>query len=209
MSETQTPVQEQRKTYHHGDLREQLLMVVRELVEAHGPEGFSVAEAARRAGVSTAAPYKHFKDRTDLLNALVSDAMDRLAMHMARECERYPAGSVEAVAGIGQAYINFAKTEPGIFRLMFGLTEGQEEDDGLQRKGEACRGIVEKACAACLGAAASDQTVTLSAYILWTSVHGHAFLSIDNKNKEEARELNDWDFLMTVTRSVLEASART
>lgn len=208
MSDSPATVQDRRTTYHHGDLRGKLLAVVRELVEAHGPEGFSVAEAARRAGVSTAAPYKHFKDRTDLLNALVFDAMDRLAVCMARECERYPAGSVEAVAGLGQAYINFAKAEPGIFRLMFGLTEGQEDDDGVLQKGRVCREIVEKACAACLGAGVAEQAVALSAYILWTSVHGHAFLSIDNKNREEARELNDWDFLMTVARSVLKASVR-
>ncbi|WP_299409353.1 TetR/AcrR family transcriptional regulator [uncultured Roseobacter sp.] len=208
MSDSSPEVQDRRTTYHHGDLRGQLLSVVRELVELHGPEGFSVAEAARRAGVSTAAPYKHFKDRTDLLNALVSDAMDRLAMHMARERDLFPAGSYEAIAGIGRAYITFAKTEPGIFRLMFGLTEGQEDDDCLQKKGMICREIVEKACADCLGKDASTQAVTLAAYILWTSVHGHAFLSIDNKNKAEAQELNDWDFLMTVTRGILEASLR-
>ncbi|WP_299967130.1 TetR/AcrR family transcriptional regulator [uncultured Roseobacter sp.] len=196
---------DQRKTYHHGDLRERLLEVVRDLVEVHGPEGFSVAEAARRAGVSTAAPYKHFKDRTDLLNALVSAAMDRLAQRMAQECAAHPEGSVEAVAGIGQAYITFAKTEPGIFRLMFGLTEGHEDEDLLHAKGRLCRSIVETACADYLGRQVPDQVVNLTAYILWTSVHGHAFLSIDRKNKEEIEALDDWDFLMTVTRGVLEA----
>ena len=159
-------------------------------------------------GGSTAAPYKHFKDRTDLLNALVSDAMDRLATKMAEQRDRYPTGTYEAVAGIGQAYIDFAKAEPGIFRLMFGLTEGHEDEDALQKKGKLCREIVETACGACIGADASDQAAILSAYILWTSVHGHAFLSIDNKNKDEAEGLDDWDFLMAVTCAVLDASAR-
>ncbi|WP_299671536.1 TetR/AcrR family transcriptional regulator [uncultured Roseobacter sp.] len=208
MSESEATLPDRRSTYHHGDLRERLLEVVRDLVETHGPEGFSVAEAARRAGVSTAAPYKHFKDRTDLLNALVSDAMDRLAGQMAAERDRYPIGTYEAVAGIGQAYIDFAKTEPGIFRLMFGLTEGHEDEDALQQKGNLCREIVETACGACIGAEATDQAAVLSAYILWTSVHGHAFLSIDKKNKAEADGLKDWHFLMTVTRAVLDASAR-
>ncbi|MEM9637575.1 MAG: TetR/AcrR family transcriptional regulator [Pseudomonadota bacterium] len=208
MSDSHDTLPDRRATYHHGDLREQLLAVVRDLVETHGPEGFSVAEAARRAGVSTAAPYKHFKDRTDLLNALVSDAMDRLATKMAEQRDRYPTGTYEAVAGIGQAYIDFAKAEPGIFRLMFGLTEGHEDEDALQKKGKLCREIVETACGACIGADASDQAAILSAYILWTSVHGHAFLSIDNKNKDEAEGLDDWDFLMAVTCAVLDASAR-
>lgn len=203
MSDSSPAVQDRRATYHHGDLRGQLLSVVRDLVELHGPEGFSVAEAARRAGVSTAAPYKHFKDRNDLLNALVSDAMDRLALQMAQERDRHPKDSIEAVAGIGKAYIDFAKAEPGIFRLMFGLTEGQEEDDCLQEKGEACFEIVVGACAGYLGATAAPEAAARSAYILWTSVHGHAFLSIDNKNKTENKALEDWDFLMTVGRAIL------
>lgn len=206
MSDSHDTLPDRRTTYHHGDLREKLLTVVRELVEVHGPDGFSVAEAARRAGVSTAAPYKHFKDRTELMNALVSDAMDRLAGQMARGRDRFAAGTYESVAGIGQAYIDFAKAEPGVFRLMFSLTEGHEEDDILHRKGGLCREIVETACAACLGAEACSPVSTLSAYILWTSVHGHAFLSIDKKNKAEAEDLDDWDFLMAVTRAVLDAS---
>ncbi|WP_187430103.1 hypothetical protein ROLI_023910 [Roseobacter fucihabitans] len=207
MSVSSPAAQDRRTTYHHGDLRGQLLSVVRELVELHGPEGFSVAEAARRAGVSTAAPYKHFKDRTDLLNALVSDAMDRLALQMARERDRHPAGSLAAVGGIGKAYIDFAKAEPGIFRLMFGLTEGQEEDDCLQQKGDACFDIVVRACADYLGSQAAPEIAARSAYVLWTSVHGHAFLSIDKKNKTEAKALEDWDFLMVVGRGILGPSA--
>ncbi|MGC3937654.1 TetR/AcrR family transcriptional regulator [Roseobacter sp. EG26] len=208
MSDTHDTVQEKRASYHHGDLRGQLLTVVRELVEAHGPEGFSVAEAARRAGVSTAAPYKHFKDRVDLLNALVSDAMDRLSWQMSQERDRHPAGSLEAVAGIGNAYITFAKTEPGIFRLMFGLTEGHDENTCLQEKGEACFLIVVKACADYLGVDTDDQSAARSAYMLWTSVHGHAFLSIDNKNTTELKSMEEWDFLMSVGRGILSAQMK-
>ncbi|MBW4708135.1 TetR/AcrR family transcriptional regulator [Roseobacter sp. YSTF-M11] len=203
MADTDDTVQERRASYHHGDLRGQLLTVVRELVEAHGPEGFSVAEAARRAGVSTAAPYKHFKDRTDLLNALVSDAMDRLSLRMSQERDRHPPGSLEAVAGIGKAYIEFAKDEPGIFRLMFGLTEGHEEDSCLQEKGEACFQIVVGACAAYLGPEAGELAAARCAYMLWTSVHGHAFLSIDRKNSTELKALEDWDFLIAVGSGIL------
>ncbi len=208
MSDTQGTIPERRTTYHHGDLRDRLLEVVRDLVEAHGSEGFSVAEAARRAGVSTAAPYKHFKDRTDLLNALVSAAMDRMAARMAKGRDRFSPGTYESVAGIGQAYIDFAKEEPGIFRLMFGLTEGHEDEEVLQQKGERCFAIVVEDCGRFLGSAPASEAARRAAYILWTNVHGHAFLSIDNKNKTEAKALEDWDFLLTVSRAVLDASAR-
>jgi len=75
---TPTPGVTRKAACHHGDLRAQLITAVRELVETHGPDGFSVAEAARRAGVSSAAPCKHFKDRHKILRGVVSAAMDRL-----------------------------------------------------------------------------------------------------------------------------------
>jgi AcrR family transcriptional regulator len=110
-----------RKTaYHHGDLRAQLIAAVRDLVETHGPDGFSVAEAARRAGVSSAAPYKHFKDRHEILRGVVGEAMDRLREDMARGAAAHPHGSIEAVAAMGQAYVDFARSGPGVFRLSFG-----------------------------------------------------------------------------------------
>ena len=82
-----------RTSYHHGDLRAQLIAAVRDLVETHGPDGFSVAEAARRAGVSSAAPYKHFRDRPELLRAVAAEGMDRLRDAMEAGLARHPTGS--------------------------------------------------------------------------------------------------------------------
>jgi AcrR family transcriptional regulator len=81
-----------KPAYHHGDLPQQLVRVVRDLIETHGPDGFSVAEAARRAGVSSAAPYKHFKDRPELLRAVVSEGMDRLREGHGSRGRAAPAG---------------------------------------------------------------------------------------------------------------------
>jgi hypothetical protein len=69
---------EEKKNYHHGHLKEQLLDAVRQLIEEQGPDSFSIAEACRRAGVSTAAPYKHFRDRDEILHGVVlaGDAPD-------------------------------------------------------------------------------------------------------------------------------------
>ena len=75
---TPTTTIEGKKKYHHGDLREQLLEAVRQLVETHGADRFSVSEASRLAGVSSAAPYKHFKDRHDILRGVSLLAMMRL-----------------------------------------------------------------------------------------------------------------------------------
>jgi len=197
-----------KAAYHHGDLRAQLIAAVRELVETHGPDGFSVSEAARRAGVSSAAPYKHFKDRHEILRGVISEAMDRLFAAMEAGAAAYPVGSLEAVAAIGQAYVDFAKGEPGVFRLVFGLTEGHENAPDLLAKGEGCFGVVVEAVAACLDLPRGDPDVQRRAYMLWSFVHGHSFLHIDRKTKVTTAAIDDWDYLMGVSRAILARSAR-
>ena len=197
-----------RSAYHHGDLRAHLIATVRELVEAHGPDGFSVAEAARRAGVSSAAPYKHFKDRPEILRGVVSEAMDRLHAAMAAAFAAYPRGSLESVAAIGQAYVDFARAEPGVFRLVFSLTEGHEECPELQAKGESCLGVVEDAAAACLSLPPDAPEAQRSAYMLWAFVHGHSFLHIDMKTRQATAGMDDWAYLMAVSRAILGPAAQ-
>ncbi|NJM81117.1 MAG: TetR/AcrR family transcriptional regulator [Tabrizicola sp.] len=192
-----------RPAYHHGDLRKQLIAAVRDLVESHGPDGFSVAEAARRAGVSSAAPYKHFKDRPTLLRAVASEAMDRLRDCMEVAAAQHPRGSLEAVAAIGQAYVDFARTGHGVFRLVFGLTEGHEDAPELKEKGRACFGVVLQATAACVGKSGFDPDVQHRAYILWTAVHGHSFLTIDHKTDVLSTLVDDNTYMMTISRRIL------
>lgn len=192
-----------RTAYHHGDLRAQLIAAVRELVETHGPDGFSVAEAARRAGVSSAAPYKHFKDRPEILRGVVSEAMDRLRAAMEAGAASCPEGSVEAVAAVGRAYVSFARAEPGVFRLVFGLTEGHEHAPDLHAKGEGCFGVVVRAVAACLSLKPESGDVQARAYMLWSFVHGHSFLTIDRKSTVASAGIDDWTYLMAVSRAIL------
>ncbi|WP_304615759.1 TetR/AcrR family transcriptional regulator [Paracoccus sp. (in: a-proteobacteria)] len=192
-----------KAAYHHGDLRAQLIEAVRDLVETHGPDGFSVAEAARRAGVSSAAPYKHFKDRPDILRAVAGEGMDRLRVAMEQAAAAHPVGSLEAVAAIGLAYVDFARTEPGVFRLVFGLTEGHENAPDLQEKGECCFGVVVKAVADRLKRPTNDPLVQRRAYMLWSFVHGHSFLHIDGKTRVSAARIDDWLYLTEISKGVL------
>lgn len=194
-----------KASYHHGDLRAQLIAAVRDLVELHGPDGFSVAEAARRAGVSSAAPYKHFKDRHEILRGVVSEAMDRLRAAMEAGAAAHPRGSFEAVSAVGLAYVNFARAEPGVFRLVFSLTEGHENAPDLLAKGENCFGVVVQAVADRLALSPSNPEVQRRAYLLWSFVHGHSFLTIDMKTKVASAEINDWDYLMTISHAILGA----
>lgn len=193
--------------YHHGDLRAQLIAAVRDLVESHGPDGFSVAEAARRAGVSSAAPYKHFKDRPELLRAVASEALDHLRAQMQRAADRHPPASVQGIAAMGQAYVSFARDQPGVFRLVFSLTEGHEDAPDLLEKGQACFNVVIDRTATVLGRAGDDPLVLQRAYMLWAGVHGHAFLTIDRKTDVLSASIDDWDYLMGIGHAVLSTVA--
>ena len=107
--------------YHHGQLRAALLAASRSILAESGARGLSLREAARRAGVSTAAPYRHFKDKTSLLAALAHAAFVRLDAELTAVAERFAdAPPLERVQQLGVAYVGFAARHPAEFRLMFG-----------------------------------------------------------------------------------------
>src|SRR5512146_2657739 len=115
-----------RASYHHGDLRNALLSAALKLVARKGAEGFSLREAARAVGVSAAAAYRHFEDKSALLGALAVDGHARLAAKMQEAIARAPgapgtaARAVAELGAIGRAYVEFAVANPSQFRVMFG-----------------------------------------------------------------------------------------
>lgn len=169
------------KSYHHGDLREALIEALRILIERDGPDGFRIAEACRMAGVSTAAPYKHFEDRDAMLRAVALGGMERLADNMQVAADSFPAASSERIVALGRSYVDFARAEPGVFRLMFALSEHHDEDAQLRATGERAEGIVEGVVADHLDLPSDDDDVRLRARALWCFVHGLSFLSLDGK----------------------------
>jgi AcrR family transcriptional regulator len=112
------PVKRRPVGHHHGDLRNALLRAALDLVGERGPHGFTLAEASRRAGVSVAAPYKHFADRETLLAELATtgyrEQRDRFAVAVGRS--RDP---VEQLASFASAYVRFAAEEPALFDITF------------------------------------------------------------------------------------------
>lgn len=180
--ETSTgPSRKGRKTYHHGDLRGALIEALRVLIERDGPDGFRIAEACRMAGVTTAAPYRHFKDRDAMLRAVALGGMERLATSMQEAAESHPGGAPERVVELGRRYVSFARAEPGVFRLMFALSEHHDDDPELTAVGDRAQGIVETVVGDHLGLPRTEDAVRLRAHALWCFVHGLSFLSLDGK----------------------------
>ena len=172
---------DKRESYHHGDLRTQLIEATRILVEEKGPDHFSVSEACRRAGVSTAAPYKHFRDKGEMLRAVALAGMHRQREQMVAELAKYAPGTLDRIVAMGRVYVRFATSEPGVFRLMFGLSESHGEDDALIETGDSTFAVVQAEVARCRGSdEVGDQDRHL-AFLLWSFVHGLSFLTIDGK----------------------------
>lgn len=108
-----------RSGYHHGDLRDELLRLALESIEAQGTEGLSLRSLAQRAGVSKTAPYRHFADRDALLAALAEEGFRELTEALSAARDRRAASTRETLAEMGSAYLQFALERPQLYRLMF------------------------------------------------------------------------------------------
>jgi AcrR family transcriptional regulator len=167
-------------SYHHGDLRQALIDATEALLAETGPESFSLREAARRAGVSPAAPAHHFGDSSGLLTAVATQGFEGLALAL-REGEARGGADVRArLREQGVAYVEYALRHPGRFRLMFSHVL-LRQDAELQRCGNDAFLVLENGVRA---AFASKSGAPLSAEAwsavlgLWSVVHGYAHLAI-------------------------------
>jgi AcrR family transcriptional regulator len=109
---------ERRKPYHHGALNSALVEASIALAREGGPDRVILREAARAAGVSHSAAYRHFADREALLAEVSRHARSELAAEMRRRVARAK-GPRQRLRAVGTAYIDFALTEPGLFRTAF------------------------------------------------------------------------------------------
>ncbi|MHA6628794.1 TetR/AcrR family transcriptional regulator [Pseudonocardia sichuanensis] len=122
----------ERSGYHHGALRQALIDASLELIETHGVEGFSLATAARAAGVSAAAPYRHFANRAALLGEIAAAGFGQLRDVLRAAAARHPDDPVEALLEQGSDYIGWVVAHPAHAAVMFS-TRGREpqSDAGL------------------------------------------------------------------------------
>jgi AcrR family transcriptional regulator len=117
-----------KASYHHGALRAALIRSGREILESEGYEALTLRATARRAGVSQAAPYNHFADKAGLLAAIAALGFKEFATAMQHEMSAAvdPQGRLNAT---GIAYVAFATSNPGLFKLMFGSSVHQASGD--------------------------------------------------------------------------------
>jgi AcrR family transcriptional regulator len=163
-----------KATYHHGDLRTALVRAAIELLEESGETELSLRAVARRAGVSPAAPYRHYADREALVSAVAAVGYRELAERLAAA---HPSPSTpEQLASVAIAYVQFALERPALFRIMFGEPCDRDNDERVAATAavsQYVRAIVERTFPqADTGALATA---------VWALVHGLAFLHLDGK----------------------------
>ena len=108
-----------RCSYHHGNLRNALIVAAAELIERDGTLDFTMAEAAARAGVSAAAPYRHFADKEELLRGVRELAILGLGYAADETASKHPHGSIEGILAMGHMYLAYARDKHAFFSLMW------------------------------------------------------------------------------------------
>ena len=165
--------------YHHGNLKEALIRAALELIAQKGSAGFTFAEAARWAGVSPAAPYRHFRDRDELLGSVALRGFEKFEQILARAWDDGRPDVFVALNRLGKAYLEFARTEPAFYAAMFeaGIppTLNPELHEAGDRAFAVLRGAAENLCAQ-LPAGQGRPPVLMVALHIWAMAHGIAAL---------------------------------
>jgi AcrR family transcriptional regulator len=163
-----------KATYHHGDLRAACVRAAMELLEEGGEAELSLRAVARRAGVSPAAPYRHYADREALVSAVAAVGYRELAERLTAA---HPSPSTpEQLAKVAVAYVQFALERPALFRIMFGEPCDRDNDERVAATAAVSlyvREIVQRS----FPHADADALATA----IWALVHGLAFLHLDGK----------------------------
>jgi AcrR family transcriptional regulator len=170
--------EDQRDTYHHGDLKAALTGAALALVAEKGPKGFTLSEAARRAGVSVAAPYRHFADKAHLLAAVSEQGFIELDQALTAAGAGV-ADPRDRVIAIGRAYVRWAVAHPDHYQVMFGAETNKEEHPGLLVAGARAFDHLLDAIARCQESGVMrGEDAREIAGPMWSMVHGVASLAI-------------------------------
>jgi AcrR family transcriptional regulator len=164
--------------YHHGNLREALIQAARELIAEKGPAGFTFADAARSAGVSAAAPYRHFSDRDALLAEVAREGFQRFEAMLSAGWAGGKPDALTAFHIVGKAYLAFARAEPAYYAAMFEAGLPPNLNTELRSAGDRAFAVLRTAAdalTALLPAGKRPPALMMSLHV-WAMAHGIASL---------------------------------
>ena len=167
-----------QRGYHHGNLKEALLRAALELIAKKGPAGFTFAEAARWAGVSPAAPYRHFRDRDELLSNIALRGFQQFETALAKAWNDGRPDPMTAFDRLGKAYLAFARNEPAYYSAMFEAGIPLDTNPELRESGDKAFAVLRSAAEALTAHMPRDSrppAMMMSLHI-WSMAHGIASL---------------------------------
>jgi AcrR family transcriptional regulator len=176
---------ESNSSYHHGDLRSALVRTALELLEEGGAAALSLRAVARRAGVTAAAPYRHYADRDALLSAVAAVGYRELAEHLTA-ANPLPS-TPDELADVAVAYVHFALQRPALFRVMF-----SEPCDPTSPERVAATTAISDYVSAIASRTFPGADPEALGTAVWALVHGLAFLHLDGKFDSSTPNVVDW-----------------
>ena len=192
-----------KSRYHHGDLKEAMVLASYDLVRRDCAENFKLSDACHLAGVSTAAPYKHFRDRNEVLELVIARGFEEMTRRSITAVEDAGVATLAGMIAMGHAYVRFAVEEQRLFRLMFGQHPVLKQASGVEEDGMKCfANVIEQVALYCERHNVPGDPKTI-AVRLWTFVHGAASLLIDEDYAKVAPELDVEALIADTTPSLL------
>jgi AcrR family transcriptional regulator len=168
-----------KRGYHHGDLKAAIVGAALKLIAKRGPRGFALSEAAKLAGVSVGAPYRHFADKETLFSAIAAQGFLEL-------CDRLETASMtngenprERLVAIGTTYVRFAVERPSHFQVMFDAAIHRRKDPAVDVPTDRAFRILTAAVHEAFGKKDARAEEVLTAAI-WAMMHGHAIFAMQD-----------------------------
>jgi AcrR family transcriptional regulator len=168
----------EKRGYHHGNLREALVAAALDLISSKGPAGFTFAEAARHAGVSPAAPYRHFRDRDTLIADVARRGFELFDEALGKAWNEARPEPLAALQRLGRAYLEFARAEPAYYAAMFEAGVPMIEHPECREAADRSFATLRKACEAVVAAMPQGRRppALMMALHIWSLSHGVASL---------------------------------
>ncbi len=165
---------EAARPYHHGDLRRALVEAAERVLESDGPSALSLRAVAREAGVSPAAPYHHFKDKGELLDAVAHEGWEALGVALA-EAKSKTSPDAVLVNELGVAYVCFARDNPALYRVMYERSRDKDAlPEDMRENEESAYCLVRETFRQIAGPEISELDIELGTIAAWCAAHGLA-----------------------------------
>ena len=164
--------------YHHGNLKEALIRAALELIAEKGPAGFTFADAARSAGVSAAAPYRHFRDRDELMSDVARRGFEQFEQVLTKAWDNGRPAAFAAFERLGKAYLAFARSEPAYYSAMFEAGIPTHMTPDLRDAGDRAFAVLRNAAERLVAEMAPKNRppALMMALHIWAMSHGVASL---------------------------------